>query len=151
MLLVHLLVLQITVVYMKSALKNQWFFAWSVFQTQGHKTPFDVRSILFNAITPLRTTPYHPVPPRTTTNNTVPLRTTTFNSMNNPRKKSGNTVHISWFSQWKTCWIGTTECDTKMVRGSGDPPKPGTRKSIGCPVYPISQCFNLFLANHISR
>ena len=30
-----------------------------------------------------------------------------------------------------------------MVRGSGDPPKPETRKSIGCPVYPISQCLNV--------
>ena len=30
-----------------------------------------------------------------------------------------------------------------MVRGLGDLPKRGTRKSIGCPVYPISQWFYL--------
>ena len=64
-------------------------------------------------------------------------------------KKSSNTVRISWFSRWKTCWIGTTGCDTKMVRGSGDPPKPGgddTKKHrISAKIKKYGQCCKIFL------
>ena len=54
-----------------------------------------------------------------------------------------NWQHCPYFSIFamKTCRIGTTGCDTKVEKGSGDPPKRRTRKSIGCPVYPISQLY----------
>ena len=60
--------------------------------------------------------------------------------MNNPRKKLATLFIFLDFRGGKLAESVRQE----MVRGSGDPPKPGTRKSIGCPVYPISQWYCQF-------